>query len=217
MLELPSSGGGEIVIPDAYQKVEWVGFEGTTKSAGPNILTGDVISTRSQMEEYEIYITAYVFIPFLENTALINPILGWGSNAGLYFGTTRTGGGLIGFGANTDWTFDSDISYYKSHSYHIYWANGEAHAECEGQTCSRPYVESTGSYSLRIGTGIWADQHSGQYKIYGDVRVLKDGALIHRYVPCYRKSDGVIGFYDAVAKTFKTNAGAGSFAKGADI
>ena len=37
------------------------------------------------------------------------------------------------------------------------------------------------------------------------------------YVPCYRKSDGEIGMYDTVTKTFYTNSGTGTFLKGADI
>ncbi len=36
-------------------------------------------------------------------------------------------------------------------------------------------------------------------------------------IPCYRKSDGVIGMYDLVNKKFFTNAGTGSFTKGADV
>lgn len=36
-------------------------------------------------------------------------------------------------------------------------------------------------------------------------------------VPCYRKADGVIGMYDIVSKTFFTNAGNGTFTKGADV
>ena len=35
-------------------------------------------------------------------------------------------------------------------------------------------------------------------------------------IPCYRKSDNVIGMYDTVSKTFFTNAGSGSFTKGSD-
>lgn len=37
------------------------------------------------------------------------------------------------------------------------------------------------------------------------------------YVPCYRKSDGEIGMYDTVTKTFYTNSGTDTFLKGADI
>ena len=37
------------------------------------------------------------------------------------------------------------------------------------------------------------------------------------FIPCYRKSDGEIGMYDTVSKTFYTNAGTGTFLKGADV
>lgn len=219
MLELPSGGGGEIVIPDSYQRVEWVGYEGTGQSGGPYLETGDVISARSQMEGYEVYINAYSAPSISTSNGMINPIVGWGSNAGLYFGTCRVSSSsiLIGFGANISQTFDSSISYTEKHSYHIYWENGAGYADCDGETCSRAYTESSGTYYLRIGTGIWSSQHSGQYKIYGDIRVLKDGVLIHHYVPCYRKSGGAIGFYDVVAETFKTKLGTGEFTKGADV
>lgn len=33
-------------------------------------------------------------------------------------------------------------------------------------------------------------------------------------IPCYRKSDGVIGMYDPIQKEFHTNAGSGTFTKG---
>ena len=36
-------------------------------------------------------------------------------------------------------------------------------------------------------------------------------------IPCYRKSDGEIGFYDTVNKKFYTNIGSGTFLKGKDI
>lgn len=45
----------------------------------------------------------------------------------------------------------------------------------------------------------------------------KTGTLICDLVPCYRKSDGVIGMYDIVRKIFLTNAGNGAFAKGANV
>lgn len=37
------------------------------------------------------------------------------------------------------------------------------------------------------------------------------------FIPCYRISDGEIGMYDIVSKTFYTNAGTGTFLKGADL
>ena len=45
----------------------------------------------------------------------------------------------------------------------------------------------------------------------------KTDTLICDLVPCYRKSDGVIGMYDLARKTFLTNVGTGNFTKGADV
>lgn len=36
-------------------------------------------------------------------------------------------------------------------------------------------------------------------------------------VPCYRKSDSVVGMYDMVSGTFYTNSGSGSFTAGSDV
>ena len=45
-------------------------------------------------------------------------------------------------------------------------------------------------------------------------RMYNNGTLIRDFIPCYRISDGVIGMYDVVGKTFYTNKGTGSFVKG---
>lgn len=42
-------------------------------------------------------------------------------------------------------------------------------------------------------------------------------SIVRDFVPCYRKSDSVIGLYDLANDTFYTNAGTGNFIKGNDI
>lgn len=53
-------------------------------------------------------------------------------------------------------------------------------------------------------------------KLYSFV-CKEDGIPIAEFVPCYRKSDGEIGLFDTVSKSFFTNAGTGTFLKGADV
>ena len=43
------------------------------------------------------------------------------------------------------------------------------------------------------------------------------GTKKREFIPCYRVSDGVIGLWDRVGKTFYTNAGSGTFTKGSDV
>ena len=64
--------------------------------------------------------------------------------------------------------------------------------------------------SLRYDTG--AERKIGRFS-YWD----KNGVLICDLYPCYRKSDGVIGMYDAARNRFFTNMGGGSFTKGSDV
>ena len=53
-------------------------------------------------------------------------------------------------------------------------------------------------------------------KIYY-LRFWNGNALVRNFVPCFRKSDNVIGLYDTVSETFYTNAGTGVFTKGTNI
>ena len=56
-----------------------------------------------------------------------------------------------------------------------------------------------------------------EYKLYS-ARISKGHEVIRDYVPCYRKSDGVVGLYERVTGQFLTNdADTGSFAKGKDV
>lgn len=45
----------------------------------------------------------------------------------------------------------------------------------------------------------------------------QDDVDVFDMIPCYRMSDGEIGMYDLVSNTFFTNAGTGTFTKGADV
>lgn len=47
--------------------------------------------------------------------------------------------------------------------------------------------------------------------------IANGGATKLDLIPCYRKADGTIGMYDTVSGSFFTNAGTGTFTKGADV
>jgi hypothetical protein len=59
---------------------------------------------------------------------------------------------------------------------------------------------------LEISVGGWSDAtHSHPHKWY-KMQFYKGDTLLADYVPCYRKADGVNGFYDIVRGTFNVNA-----------
>ena len=73
----------------------------------------------------------------------------------------------------------------------------------------------TSTESLRLGTST-AGSGGTPIKIYGDT-ITQNGVVIHNFVPARRNSDDVLGLYDTITGTFKTNAaGSGAFSTGTE-
>lgn len=47
--------------------------------------------------------------------------------------------------------------------------------------------------------------------------IINNGSMFGEYIPVKRNSDGVIGMFDIVSQTFKTNAGTGAFIAGPEV
>ncbi len=56
-----------------------------------------------------------------------------------------------------------------------------------------------------------------QTKLYRFKMARADGTPIRDFVPCYRVSDGVVGVFDTIGKTFYENAGTGEFGRGFEV
>ena len=78
------------------------------------------------------------------------------------------------------------------------------------------------SYKMTNNLYLFAQNYNGSPRFGGIRRISylkyydKTDTLICDLVPCYRRSDGVIGMYDLVRKMFLTNVGSGTFTKGLD-
>jgi hypothetical protein len=85
------------------------------------------------------------------------------------------------------------------------------------------YSNTTVSYTMSSNLYLFAQNYNGSARWGGQRRISyfqyydKTDTLICDLVPCYRKSDGVIGLYDVVRKLFLTNVGSGSFTKGGNV
>lgn len=80
-------------------------------------------------------------------------------------------------------------------------------------------VNGAGSENVYIGQ-YWSG--NAGYPFRGKLHsfaILRPNANVYALylVPCYRISDGVIGFYDVVGAVFYVNQGNGTFAKGPDV
>ena len=76
------------------------------------------------------------------------------------------------------------------------------------------YQCENNAYIFFFGGSTTITKASG--KLYS-CKIYDNSVLVRNFIPCYRKSDNVIGLYDLVNGTFYTNAGTGTFTKGANV
>ena len=98
--------------------------------------------------------------------------------------------------------------------------------DSSGITLKQEDLEKSESYSgsahNSTGSNWWLfkSNEDASYGTLYEAKIIEDDELIHHYIPCYRKSDNVIGVYDAIYDAiyggFFTNAGEGEFLKGED-
>lgn len=89
------------------------------------------------------------------------------------------------------------------------------------------YTLSKNSISSSYNSGnsiyFWRDHGAEKYdapsaaRIYGAWLKRSNGTYAFNFVPARRNSDGVLGLYDTVNGTFKTNIGTGTFLAGSDV
>lgn len=77
----------------------------------------------------------------------------------------------------------------------------------------------TASFSILLGT--FLNNNAPDTRMWiGNIyscKIYDNNNLVRDFVPCYRKSDNKIGFYDLVNDTFYVNIGTGEFIKGSDV
>ena len=189
-------------LPSEYQKVEWIEAQD-----GPAINTLNALTENSEI---------WCGIQRVGQQA--------GATAG-YFGKTTPSilmaGTIINFARQTSATFSNSVDVLTSQIHAIilnktsFTLDGTVKATFSGDlltiTTTRhmmifawPQDDNDTPYNV-----CWA--RCSYFQIYDN------GALQNNLVPCYRKSDSVIGMYDTAVGAFRTNVGSGSFTKGADV
>ena len=193
-------------IPSEYQEVEYI--ENTSTSyIDTGIISKYGIKTKvgaqvvTTTTTYEAVIGAY--IPNRD-------VVGFISNTRPYLGTP-TEGTAIGSDADLiDATKYYDIETYRASDGYSKW----------GDTFSKDYSYSdftnTVNYTLFCRNKGASQDYPFKGRIYY-CKIYDNGTLVSNMIPCYRKSDNVIGMYDIVRNTFFTNNGDGTFTKGTDI
>lgn len=178
------------ILPNEYQEVEYIESSGTqyinTGITGKNLHTA--IESKCTWSS-------------------IGGGSGVASTGGLHYindNVIRTGGSAEGY----HYTLNEIVvvkAFYNAEGKRVVSVNGEI--VCIGtaysSTDANVLINSLADGAKQSGKIFW-------FKIYND------DVLVYHAIPCYRKSDSVIGMYDIVNNTFYTNSGTGTFTKGAD-
>lgn len=191
-------------LPSAYQRVEWIGGTGTQYlliNSAP--LKADYIETEIACE-------------FANNDEYFVCGYGWNTNnnkfgIGGHYNTQfhiAFGGLATNVPPYMATTYDNDFHTWT-------YENGvfEIVDKSDIRDVSYRTYGDDSTRKIRIFKGYSATL-SGKIKYFIQKR---NGEEIVNLIPCYRKSDNVIGMYDTVTQTFYTNAGTGTFTKGQDV
>lgn len=191
---LMGSNGKTPLIPKEYQQVEWVGSDGT-----------DIRVTYIQLPAigYSPGAEGRFFHPNVDIQSLI--YTGYSNyfviDSRYYngFGCKIGNSNFQWFGVvdkNREYTFSLNADGNGT----VLWRGNTYHATI-GTT------PSSGSPRLALVNG---------GKVY-EMKFYENAILKNHLIPCYRKSDGVIGFYDLVTQSFRRNSGSGTLTKGGNV
>ncbi len=117
------------------------------------------------------------------------------------------------------WTYGITIS--NSTLTQVYAGTVTPTRAAEGVREKYTFVTRAGAYSteklgLFFETGYYDRIFKGRVYSF-KVKRTSDDELIRDLIPCYRKSDNVIGMYDIINDVFYTNSGIGTFTKGPNV
>lgn len=211
----------ETNIPTAYQEVEYIGVVG-----GQYIDTGVLASDHQDGITYTMRgnasgipvttQTCYMFGALSGGVRTGNVALGTSSGStdayiSLLCGSSSGVMRQAGFNYNTD--FELVLTASSNVSDTSMYLNGTA---CTRQS----YVTTAAMPAANIwlfGCNGIATNRGYLGKCSSFTMADAEGNAIRNFVPCYRKSDSVVGLYDTVSGAFFTNAGTGSFTAGPEV
>lgn len=207
-------------IPSEYQEVEWIsGFaRATTHRQGAYLDLGFTFDT-----------AATVYVAFKNIARPAGYLFGAAENSGKYRCMLTINENIMAY-CFTGSGFGAIAADYPSYGTDIrieYFVRaGEAGVKNldTGKTQS---ILSSVAFTMTSNLYLFAQNYNGTARCGGggvnDTQVKafryydKNGVLVCDLIPCYRKSDGVVGAYDTVRKIFLSSAGEYALNKGPDV
>ena len=211
-----STGGGGSTEPDPrdlYQRVEYI--ESAEEGTYPYIITDFYADNDTGVEVVASFAVMQDRIPMGSRQDsgstrfyCTYPL----STSSCYYGFNV--GASISCATKLNTKYRLQTNFMNSRQAIIYEANGSRKAFAT-------FTQTLGEHPVPISIFGYNSGSSGavsskrEYKLYS-ARISHGFDVVREYIPCYRKSDGVVGLYEKFTGTFLT-AEVGAFAKGADI
>lgn len=200
-----------ITLPSAYQEVEWIATDGNSWFVSDftiNDLDKFTLHYKYSVPSGDTYMFGANGI-VQDNSRFLHRYQALVINQ-------STAGNAQAFNFVHDNTFQSyEINFV--HASKVVAYNGE----------TKVYEGAFYNFKSYANFGVFCNNYNGQMSTYkaksgskiAELRFVDDttGQDVFNLIPCYRKSDNVIGMYDLVADKFYTNEGTGSFIKGSDV
>ncbi len=183
------------ILPDEYQEVEYIETTGAqwfnTGINGSNNIYAEIDMEYKTSSGTQI-------------------ILGRSVTAGNWAGQN---GGYYAIGTSS--TYRVSINSNIRKTLKIKFDSTSVQLEVDEKKVSRiGNASSTNYYFFTAGNG---SNYASEAKIYNAKIYDENHILIRNFIPCYRKSDNIIGLYDMINKKFYTPAGNEPFSKGEDV
>ena len=188
-------------LPNTYQEVEYIESSGTQR-----INTGFVANNNTR-----------VILKYQSNPS-VNTNLIWGSDG------SSSGRFNLYYEANNNYKLGYGVQLETSTSIAptsnktiCDWDKNVVKIGNDTYTFNSETFTISGTQLTLFSNSSWASQgNQSAWKLYS-CQIYDNGTLVRNFIPCYRKSDNVIGLFDVVNQVFYTNVGTGTFTKGADV
>lgn len=207
------TGGGEPDPRAPYQRVEYI--ESAEEGTYPYIITDVYADNDVGAEVVASFPVMQDRIPMgsrLDSSSTRFYVTYPLSTSSCYYGFNI--GATISCTTKVNTVYRLQTNFMNSRQASIYEANGTRKAFAN-------FTQTLSKHTLPIAIFGYNSGASGsvtskrEYRFYS-ARITEGFDIIREYIPCYRKSDGVVGLYETFTKQFLT-AETGAFAKGADI
>ena len=191
----------EDILPSAYQQVEYI------ESTGTQYIDTGIIG---------------------KNGIRVLTEMGWRTLSNSLFGsrkdTTATRFYVTYYSSKIDFGYGADIvSDIYAQAGRIYEIDFDTRNSTKRFGVDGIYKTSIANIDTKCNMYIFCYNRNGTImsqskSIFKSMTISNtNNEILRDFIPCYRKSDGEIGLYDTVSKTFFTNSGTGTFLKGADV